>query len=258
MQEFNKMAYDQETVYMWQQVAHNCRVELGQTQQMLHDVQQQLEQQNNHVVNGSEEAAQLRSRVAELEETLVHVENQLAAVRNESNDKGNALEVANSELQRYHSDVTALNFRIAELSDEKNALLRDTAPKPAPLPPMPLQHPSDIAKLKDVAQSRDFLLQNIADSNGVQLQQIIALRESLLACKGPFTVDGAPADKYMHAAAVDKLLDKALTAAEVLQHQICYVSDCLNAQSYAPRQPQTVSDVSAPAPTFAPWEGDAE
>lgn len=241
MQEFNKMAYDQETVSLWQQMTHQARLQL----QALHNQYAELQTQHEELTKEREATAAqleemegLKKQIEELETELSDLRGKLIEYQNMRSSDMATLEEKENVVQNLNRENTELHSRLRELDQKcldlscKLDLVGAVHPAPAPSPTV-----EDIKRLQDIAQRRDNLLQNVADDNGRALDLVMAVREMLLNARGPFTVDGKPADKYAVEAAMQEFIERAVHQADSLQTVICRTSERLNAQGYGPRVP---------------------
>lgn len=241
MQEFNKMAYDQETVSLWQQMTHQARLQL----QALHNQYAELQTQHEELTKEREATAAqleemdgLKKQIEELETELSDLRGKLIEYQNMRSSDMTALQEKDNVVQNLNRENTELHSRLRELDQKcldlscKLDLVGAVHPAPAPSPTV-----ADIKRLQDIADRRDNLLQNVADDNGQALNLVMAVREMLLNAQGPFTVDGKPADKYAVEAAMREFIERALHQADSLQTTICRTSERLNAQGYGPRVP---------------------
>ncbi len=242
MQEFNKMAYDQETVSLWQQMTHQARLQL----QALHNQYAELQKQHEELTKEREAtAAQLeemdgfKKQIEELETELSDLRGKLIEYQNMRSSDMATLEEKENVVQNLNRENTELHSRLREL-DQKCLDLScklDLVGAVHPAPAVNVPTVQDIKRLQDVAARRDNLLQNVADDNGRALDLVMAVREMLLNARGPFTVDGKPADKYAVEAAMQEFIERAVRQADSLQTVICRTSERLNAQGYGPRVP---------------------
>lgn len=241
MQEFNKMAYDQETVSLWQQMTHQARLQL----QALHNQYAELQTQHEELTKEREATAAqleemdgLKKQVEELETELSDLRGKLNEYQNMRSSDMATLEEKENVVQNLNRENTELHSRLRELDQKcldlscKLDLVGAVHPAPAPSPTV-----EDIMRLQAIAHHRDNLLQNVADDNGRALDLVMAVREMLLNARGPFTVDGKPADKYAVEAAMQEFIERAVRQADSLQTVICRTSERLNAQGYGPRVP---------------------
>ena len=241
MQEFNKMAYDQETVSLWQQMTHQARLQL----QALHNQYAELQTQHEELTKEREATAAqleemegLKKQIEELEGEISDLRGKLIEYQNMRSSDMATLEEKENVVQNLNRENTELHSRLRELDQKcldlscKLDLVGAVHPAPAPSPTV-----QDIKRLQDIADRRDNLLQNVADDNGQALNLVMAVREMLLNAQGPFTVDGKPADKYAVEAAMREFIERALHQADSLQTTICRTSERLNAQGYGPRVP---------------------
>lgn len=243
MQEFNKMAYDQETVSLWQQMTHQARLQL----QALHNQYAELQTQHEELTKEREATAAqleemegLKKQIEELETELSDLRGKLIEYQNMRSSDMATLEEKENVVQNLNRENTELHSRLRELDRKCRGLAEKlehvanpvAEPAPAPSPTV-----ADIKRLQDIADRRDNLLQNVADDNGKALNLVMAVREMLLNAQGPFTVDGKPADKYAVEAAMQEFIERALHQADSLQTTICRTSERLNAQGYGPRVP---------------------
>ena len=241
MQEFNKMAYDQETVSLWQQMTHQARMQL----QHVHNQYVELQKQHEELTKDKEASAAqleemegLKKQIEELETKLSDLRGKLIEYQNMRSSDMATLEEKENVIQNLNRENTELHSRLRELDQKcldlscKLDLVGAVHPAPTPSPTV-----EDIKRLQDIAQRRDNLLQNVADDNGRALDLVMAVREMLLNARGPFTVDGKPADKYAVEAAMQEFIERALQQADSLQTNICRTSERLNAQGYGPRVP---------------------
>ena len=241
MQEFNKMAYDQETVSLWQQMTHQARLQL----QALHNQYAELQTQHEELTKEREATAAqlaemdgLKKQIEEMEGEIVHLRDKVLEYQNMRSSDMATLEEKENVVQNLNRENTELHSRLCELDQKcldlscKLDLVGAVHPAPAPSPTV-----QDIKRLQDIADRRDNLLQNVADDNGQALNLVMAVREMLLNARGPFTVDGKPADKYAVEAAMREFIERALHQADTLQTTICRTSERLNAQGYGPRVP---------------------
>lgn len=241
MQEFNKMAYDQETVSLWQQMTHQARLQL----QALHNQYAELQKQHEELTKEREATAAqleemegLKKQIEELETELSDLRGKLIEYQNMRSSDMATLEEKENVVQNLNRENTELHSRLRELDQKcldlscKLDLVGAVHPAPAPSPTV-----EDIKRLQAIAHHRDNLLQNVADDNGRALDLVMAVREMLLNARGPFTVDGKPADKYAVEAAMQEFIERAVRQADSLQTVICRTSERLNAQGYGPRVP---------------------
>lgn len=241
MQEFNKMAYDQETVSLWQQMTHQARLQL----QALHNQYAELQTQHEELTKDKESSAAqleemdgLKKQVEELETELSDLRGKLNEYQNMRSSDMATLEEKENVVQNLNRENTELHSRLRELDQKcldlscKLDLVGAVHPAPAPSPTV-----EDIKRLQAIAHHHDNLLQNVADDNGRALDLVMAVREMLLNARGPFTVDGKPADKYAVEAAMQEFIERAVRQADSLQTVICRTSERLNAQGYGPRVP---------------------
>lgn len=242
MQEFNKMAYDQETVSLWQQMTHQARLQL----QALHNQYAELQTQHEELTKEREATAAqlaemdgLKKQIEELETEIVHLRDKVLEYQNMRSSDMAMLEEKENVVQNLNRENTELHSRLREL-DQKCLDLScklDLVGAVHPAPAVNVPTVQDIKRLQDIAARRDNLLQNVADDNGKALNLVMAVREMLLNARGPFTVDGKPADKYAVEAAMQEFIERALQQADTLQTTICRTSERLNAQGYGPRVP---------------------
>lgn len=242
MQEFNKMAYDQETVSLWQQMTHQARMQL----QQVHNQYVELQKQHEELAKDKEASAAqleemegLKKQIEELETELSDLRGKLIEYQNMRSSDMATLEEKENVVQNLNRENTELHSRLREL-DQKCLDLScklDLVGAVHPAPAVNAPTVQDIKRLQDVADRRDNLLQNVADDNGKALNLVMAVREMLLNAQGPFTVDGKPADKYAVEAAMREFIERALHQADSLQTTICHTSERLNAQGYGPRVP---------------------
>ena len=242
MQEFNKMAYDQETVSLWQQMTHQARMQL----QQVHNQYVELQKQHEELAKDKEASAAqleemegLKKQIEELETELSDLRGKLIEYQNMRSSDMATLEEKENVVQNLNRENTELHSRLREL-DQKCLDLScklDLAGAVHPAPAVNVPTVQDIKRLQDVADRRDNLLQNVADDNGKALNLVMAVREMLLNAQGPFTVDGKPEDKYAVEAAMREFIERALHQADSLQTTICRTSERLNAQGYGPRVP---------------------
>lgn len=241
MQEFNKMAYDQETVSLWQQMTHQARMQL----QALHNQYAELQTQHEELTKEREATAAQLEEMEGLKKQIEELETELSDLRGKLNEYQNmrssdmaTLEEKENVVQNLNRENTELHSRLRELDQKcldlscKLDLVGAVHPAPAPSPTV-----EDIKRLQDIAHRRDNLLQNVADDNGRALDLVMAVREMLLNAQGLFTVDGKPADKYAVEAAMQEFIERAVHQADSLQTVICRTSERLNAQGYGPRVP---------------------
>lgn len=245
MQEFNKMAYDQETVSLWQQMTHQARLQL----QALHNQYAELQKQHEELTKEREATAAqleemdgLKKQIEEMEGEIVHLRDKVLEYQNMRSSDMATLEEKENVVQNLNRENTELHSRLRELDKKCRELaekLEHVANPVAAPAPAPVNSPTvaDIKRLQDIADRRDNLLQNVADDNGQALNLVMAVREMLLNAQGPFTVDGKPADKYAVEAAMREFIERALHQADSLQTTICRTSERLNAQGYGPRVP---------------------
>lgn len=242
MQEFNKMAYDQETVSLWQQMTHQARMQL----QQVHNQYVELQKQHEELAKDKESSAAqleemegLKKQIEEMEGEIVHLRDKVLEYQNMRSSDMATLEEKENVVQNLNRENTELHSRLREL-DQKCLDLScklDLVGAVHPAPAVNAPTVQDIKRLQDVADRRDNLLQNVADDNGKALNLVMAVREMLLTAQGPFTVDGKPADKYAVEAAMREFIERALHQADSLQTAICHTSERLNAQGYGPRVP---------------------
>ena len=242
MQEFNKMAYDQETVSLWQQMTHQARMQL----QQVHNQYVELQKQHEELAKDKEASAAqleemegLKKQIEELETELSDLRGKLIEYQNMRSSDMATLEEKENVVQNLNRENTELHSRLREL-DQKCLDLScklDLVGAVHPAPAVNAPTVQDIKRLQDVADRRDNLLQNVADDNGKALNLVMAVREMLLNVQGTFTVDGKPADKYAVEAAMREFIERALHQADSLQTTICHTSERLNAQGYGPRVP---------------------
>lgn len=241
MQEFNKMAYDQETVSLWQQMTHQARLQL----QALHNQYAELQTQHEELTKEREATAAqleemegLKKQIEELETELSDLRGKLIEYQNMRSSDMATLEEKENVVQNLNRENTELHSRLRELDQKcldlscKLDLVGAVHPAPAPSPTV-----EDIKRLQAIAHHRDNLLQNVADDNGRALDLVMAVREMLLNAQGLFTVDGKPADKHAVEAAMQEFIERAVRQADSLQTVICRTSERLNAQGYGPRVP---------------------
>lgn len=243
MQEFNKMAYDQETVSLWQQMTHQARLQL----QALHNQYAELQKQHEELTKEREATAAqlaemdgLKKQIEEMEGEIVHLRDKVLEYQNMRSSDMATLEEKENVVQNLNRENTELHSRLRELDKKCRGLAEKLEHAANPVAePAPAHSPTvaDIKRLQDIADRRDNLLQNVADDNGQALNLVMAVREMLLNAQGPFTVDGKPADKYAVEAAMREFIERALHQADSLQTTICRTSERLNAQGYGPRVP---------------------
>ena len=250
MQEFNKMAYDQETVSLWQQMTHQARMQLQQVHNQYVELQKQHEELTKEQEASAaqlEEMEGLKKQIEEMETELSDLRGKFIEYKNMRNSDMAALQEKDNVVQNLNRENTELHSRLREL-DQKCLDLScklDLVGAVHPAPDVNAPTVQDIKRLQDVADRRDNLLQNVADDNGQALNLVMAVREMLLNAQGPlllnaqgsFTVDGKPADKYAVEAAIREFIERALHQADSLQTTICRTSERLNAQGYGPRVP---------------------
>ena len=242
MQEFNKMAYDQETVSLWQQMTHQARLQL----QALHNQYAELQTQHEELTKEREATAAqleemegLKKQIEELETELSDLRGKLIEYQNMRSSDMTALQEKDNVVQNLNRENTELHTRLREL-DQKCLELSsklDLVGAVHPAPAVNAPTVQDIKRLQDIADRRDNLLQNVADDNGRALDLVMAVREMLLNARGPFTVDGKPADKHAVEAAMQEFIERAVHQADSLQTVICRTSERLNAHGYGPRVP---------------------
>lgn len=246
MQEFNKMAYDQETVSLWQQMTHQARMQLQQIHSEYTDLKGKydalVEEQSKTTSESAsqlEEICQLKAEIEALTPQIFDLQSQITEYQNMRSSDMAVLEEKENVVQNLNRENTELHTRLREMDQKCRELSGklDLVGAVHPAPAVNAPTVQDIKRLQDVADRRDNLLQNVADDNGKALNLVMAVREMLLNAQGPFTVDGKPADKHAVEAAMQEFIERALHQADSLQTTICRTSERLNAQGYGPRVP---------------------